>query len=241
MNDHIAVIIPCFNHAYVLRRTLKALTKQTVQPAEVVVVDDCSTDDPELIVNEFNKKLPIKFLRFRHNRGAPAARNEGAKETVSPYLLFLDADAELVPDALEAMMKALEDRPETDFAYADFYWGRKRFRGREFDPDQLKKRNWIHTSSLIRRSVFPGFDETLKKFQDWDLWLTLAKQGVKGVWIDRPLFRIEPRRRGTGMSFWLPSIAHRLPWPMLGWMPSEIRRYREAEQILRTKHSLTKA
>lgn len=253
----IAVIIPCYNHTNVLRRTLEALKKQTHPVKEVVVVDDGSSDHPfEVVKQVFPEAVdlgvidpkagdaravthaPMAFVRLSQNFGAPTARNVGGSLTVSPYVLFLDADAELDPRALETFLQALEDHPEAEYAYANFRWGNRLFKSRTFDPDFLKQANYIHTSSLIRRAAFPGFDQSLKKFQDWDLWLTMAKQGKPGVWVDRILYRVEPRERGKGMSTWLPSFLHHLPWPICGWMPAEIRRYRAAEHIIRSKHGI---
>lgn len=255
----IAVVIPCYNHTNVLRRTLEALKKQTHPVKEVVVVDDASSDTPfEIMKQVFPEAVDLgiadpadrrldrsnsgverpSYIRLAKNSGAPVARNLGASLTSSPFIIFLDADAELVPTALERFLQALDHHPEAEYAYANFRWGRRLFKSRTFDPDFLKRANFIHTSSLIRRSAFPGFDESLKKFQDWDLWLTMAKQGKPGVWIDDVLYRVEPRERGKGMSTWLPSFLHGLPWPILGWMPDEIRRYRAAEQIIRKKHGI---
>lgn len=233
----IAVVIPCYNHTNVLRRTLESLSRQTLQPTEVVVIDDASVDHPQIVVQEFEARMPIRFIRFDANRGAPAARNEGARQTVSPFILFLDADAELVPHALAQFASALEDHPDAAFAYSNLHWGARPFRAKPFDVSELKRRNFIHTSSLIRRDAFPGFDESIKKLQDWDLWLAMAEQGLKGVWIDEFLYRIEPRREG-GISKWLPSTIHRIPWPIFGWMPQEIRKYRAAERIIREKHRI---
>ncbi len=235
----VAVVIPCFNHANSLRRTLQKLTCQTLKPTEVVIVDDGSTDDPASVAMEFSARssLPIRFVRFDINLGAPTARNHGFRMTSAPFVLFLDADAELVPQALETMRRELQAQPEADFCYANFWWGLKSIRSRAFDPDALQERNFIHTSSLIRRVAFLGFDETLKKFQDWDLWLTMAERGRHGVWIDDYLYRIEPRR--DGYSLWLPRIVYALPWPLFGWMPQAIRKYRTAEDIIRKKHHLS--
>lgn len=235
MND-ISIVIPCYNHAKDLQRTLEALVRQTRPAKEIVVVDDFSTDDPESVVKKFEGRLPISFLRLRHNHGAPYARNEGSRLTSATYIMFLDADAELVPDALESFATKLDEHPESDFAYSSFWWGKKRFVGQPFDVEALKIRNYITTSTLIRRSAFPGFDETLKKFQDWDLWLTMAQSGSHGIWIERELFRITPRKEG--MSRWMPKIAYRIPWHILGFTPQEIRIYREAEAIIQKKHHL---
>jgi glycosyltransferase involved in cell wall biosynthesis len=221
----ISVIIPVYNHATNLARCLSSLKRQTFQDFETIIVDDGSS-------------VPVEqaTVRFEVNRGAPAARNEGFRRSSGAFVIFLDADAELKSDALAVMLQTLLDHPETAFAYPSFYWGWKLFRGQPFDVHALRKRNYIHTSALIRREAFCGFDESLKKFQDWDLFLTLAAQGKMGIWIDRALFRLTQRR--DGMSTWLPSIVHRLPWPILGWMPHEIRRARMAEAIIRQKHGL---
>ncbi|MFA5936186.1 MAG: glycosyltransferase family A protein [Patescibacteria group bacterium] len=235
-HEDIAVVIPCYNHANILRRTLEALCRETVKPVEVVVVDDASQDDPGSIVREFEEMLPIRFVRLDSHGGAPKARNEGAGRTTAPLLLFLDADAQLVPEALEEMRNLLEKHPEASFAYSNFLWGAKRFRGRIFDREALRQQNYIHTSSLLRRADFPGFDETLTKFQDWDLWLTMAENGKIGVWIDRDLYRIQPREQG--MSKWMPKIAYMIPWQKLGFQPKEVGRYREAEAIVKKKHGI---
>jgi glycosyltransferase involved in cell wall biosynthesis len=231
----IAVVIPCYDHAAELEKTLQALAEQTLQPKEVVVVDDCSGDDPKAVVEKYHDRLNISYHRLPTNQGAPAARNTGSDLTTAPYIIFLDADAELEPQALDVLRRTLTKHPEAAFAYSNFYWGKKLFRGKPWDAEALRKLNWIHTSSLLRRSAFPRFDEDLKKFQDWDLWLTMAEQGGSGIWVDEALFRVTERK--TGISRWLPSFVHKLPWPILGWMPLEIKRYREAESIIRKKHS----
>jgi hypothetical protein len=115
-------------------------------------------------------------------------------------------------------------------------WGKKKFSLHEFDGEALKKMNYITSTTLIRRAHFPGWDEKLKKFQDWDLWLTMSKQGHAGVWIPELLFTVKPRR--TGISSWLPSFMYKIPWHRLGWMPKTIRKYNEALKIIKKKHCL---
>jgi len=237
----ISVIIPVYNHAEELVACLHSLEKQTYRPLEIIVVDDGSADRPfERLARE---SFPVSYetVKLEANRGAPAARNEGFKRSHGGYVMFLDADAVLVPEAIKELVRALVADPSAAFAYSSFYFGRKFFRGMPFNAAELRKNNYIHTSGLIRREAFPGFDESLKKFQDWDLWLTIAERGGSGVWIDKPLLTLKPRTassRKFGMSQWLPSFVHRLPWPIFGWMPHEIRRYREAEVIIRNKHGI---
>jgi phosphatidylinositol alpha-1,6-mannosyltransferase len=234
----IAVVIPCWNHAVELEKTLEALSHQTLMPKEVIVVDNNSTDNPKAVVEKFKTKLPINSIFYNQKQGAPAARNEGARLTKAPYLLFLDSDVELVSDALQVMRKTLENHPEAAFAYSDFYWSHKLFRGQPWDDQALRHKNWIHTSSLIRRAAWLPFDETLKRFQDWDLWISMSKRGYTGVWIPRPLFKVAEAAREGKISHWVPAFVHRMPWPILGWTPEEIKRYKDAESILKKKHGI---
>jgi glycosyltransferase involved in cell wall biosynthesis len=232
----VSVVIPCHDHAQALERTLAALRAQTFKDIEMVVVDDGSHDRPDEVAKRYTD-LPLRLVTWRENRGAPAARNEGARLTSAPYLLFLDADATLVPEALEKMLTALDAHPEVDFVYSSFHWGDKLFRGKPFDVEALRRTNYIHTSSLLRRSAFPGFDERLKRFQDWDLWLTMTEKGSVGIWVEEPLFTVEPRKMG-GMSHWLPAFMYKIPWEMVGWMPEAVRTYKDAEHGIRVKHGI---
>jgi hypothetical protein len=133
------------------------------------------------------------------------------------------------------MLKTLQEHPEAAFVYSSFYFGWKLFPCFAFDAERLKKMNYIHTSSLMRRAAFPGFDESLKRLQDWDLWLTMGERGQSGVWINKPLFRVHT---GGTMSRWVPTVFYQLSWPILGYTPNRIRRYQEAEKILKQKHHL---
>ncbi len=223
----ISVIIPVFNHAEALKACLRSLEKQTLQDFEIIIVDDGS-DTP--VMNT--------AITFEKNRGAPAARNAGFAEAKGEYVIFLDADAELVSHAFEKLKKALETHPEADFAYSAFKFGFKKFGSFPFDPELLKRTSYIHTSALIRRDAFPGFDEALKKFQDWDLFLTMAEQGKRGFLVKDVLFSL--KAKGT-MSQWLPSLTHFVPWPIFGWMPKSVAKYQAAEKIIRDKHHLPSA
>jgi glycosyltransferase involved in cell wall biosynthesis len=223
----ISVIIPVFNHAAALKACLRSLEEQTLQDFEIIIVDDGS-DTP--VMNA--------AIRFEKNRGAPAARNAGFAEAKGEYVIFLDADAELVPIALEKLKKALDVNPDVAFAYSAFKFGFKKFSSFPFDPELLKRTSYIHTSALIRRDAFPGFDESLKRFQDWDLFLAMAEQGKRGVLVKDVLFSL--KAKGT-MSQWLPSLTHFVPWQIFGWMPKPVAKYQAAEKVIRDKHHLQSA
>ncbi len=235
----ISIIIPVYNHAKELSLCIASLRAQTLPPREVIVVDDGSTDG-SADVAEKEKQYSGPWQRFEvireSNQGAPTARNRGFAASQGSLVLFSDADIEWKPDALEKLSYALKQHPDASYAYSSFHFGWKLFRSGPFDPERLKRVNYIHTSALIRREHFPGFDPALKKFQDWDLWLTMMEQGHPGVWVDEPLFRIQPRR--SGMSHWYPSFMYKIPWQQFGIRIPEVERYKQAEQIIRKKHRL---
>ncbi|HZJ40866.1 MAG TPA: glycosyltransferase family A protein [Candidatus Saccharimonadales bacterium] len=231
----ISVIIPLYNGEKTIVKTLTSLINQTYQDFEVIIINDGSTDNSEVIASSYLQKIQSNnrfFFLSQDNQGAPAARNKGFKESKGEFILFCDADAILAPMALEAMLNNLQRHPEASYAYSSFNWGKKLFRLNEFNPEQLKTAPYIHSLSLIRRVDFPvtGWDESIKKFQDWDLWLTMLEQKKIGIWIPQVLFKILP---GGTMSSWLPSFAYKL----LPFLPV-VKKYQTAMQIIKQKHGL---
>jgi|JI8StandDraft_1071087.scaffolds.fasta_scaffold06141_6 glycosyltransferase involved in cell wall biosynthesis len=236
MTPKISIVIPVLEHRAELRACLASLEKQTEKSLEVIVVDDGSID----VVQQEDLdgvSYPAKLIRFDENRGAPVARNTGLDLAKGEFMVFLDADADLPADALEVLLSILGAHPEASFAYPNFRFGVKAFKSRPYDTEALKEKNYIHTSVLIRKSAAIRFDESLKKFQDWDYFLQLAAQGKKGIWIDRELMVFQ-ERKAAGMSRWLPSFAYDVPWHAIGWTPAFIAWYLKADKIIREKHAL---
>ncbi len=96
----ISVIIPCYNSALWVAATVQSLLAQTRPPDEIIVVDDGSTDNPQVALQELAGR--IRLLR-RENGGLSAARNTGVQAATGDWFLFLDADDTLFPDALERL------------------------------------------------------------------------------------------------------------------------------------------
>lgn len=231
----ISVIIPTYQHATTLPTSLTSLLSQTRKPDEMIVVDDGSSDSTIDVVAPFLDR--VRYIKQAH-QGAPVARNNGCEASRGDLVIFWDADVIGEPTMLEKFEDALQENPNASWAYSSFYWGRRLFKGRAFDPQVLRQRNYIHTTSLIRRDAFPGFDPTLQRFQDWDVWLTMSEQGKSGVFVDEVLFRVvvEPRRPSS--SLWLPRFAYRIPWGKIGWAPKAIRLHDEARSVIFQKHKL---
>lgn len=230
----ISIIIPIYNQADKLGGCLNSILGQNYKNYEIIIVNDGSTDDIEKQKSKIrseNGNIKLKIIDQK-NLGAPAARNRGFRESKGEYLFFCDADVILKSEALAAMIAALKNHPEASYVYSSFLWGRKYFRLGPFSEEKLKKAPGIHTVSLIRREHFPkfGWDESIKKLQDWDLYLTMLAEGHKGVWIDKILFKVSP---GGIMSSWLPSFAYKL----LPFLPS-VKKYKKAVEIVKKKHAL---
>lgn len=231
----ISIIIPVYNGAKTLIATISSIERQTWRDFEVIIVNDGSRDETVAVFEKFSKSNELvnnyHFIN-QENKGAPSARNRGLEEASGDFLFFCDADAVLKEDALEKMMQVLEANPSASYTYSSFYWGSKLFKLWPFDPERLKKMPYIHTMALIRRQDFPvtGWDENIKKLQDWDLWLTMLENGHQGVFIDEVLFKVQP---GGSISSWLPAFAYQA-FPFL----PRVKKYKQALKIVKEKHNL---
>ena len=245
----ISIIIPVYNHAHTIERCLRSIEAQTYRPLEVIIVNDGSTDDFEKVIKSV---IPAKAgirdcvradshfhgndisyqVLHQPNRGAPSARNRGFAESAGEDVIFWDADTIARPGMLEKMMSALQNNPSASYAYSGFKFGWKTMKPVGFDAERLKTVNFIDTTSLIRRADFPGWDENVKRFQDWDLWLTMLEKNKTGVCVPEILYTKIVGGR-AGISAWLPKIFYKLPW-----LSKRAREYGAAKNVVLKKHLL---
>ncbi len=101
----IAVVIPTFNRAHQIEATIQSVLDQSVPPAEIVVVDDGSTDDTESVVARFGAR--VSYVR-QANAGVSAARNHGVALTKAPLVAFVDSDDLWASHKLAVQLTALE-------------------------------------------------------------------------------------------------------------------------------------
>lgn len=230
----ISVIIPVYNHAKELQNASASIFNQTYKDIEVIVVDDGSAPADVQYIKETVAPSygQVKFI-FAEHKGAPAARNCGFKESSGQYIIFWDADITAEPTMLNKMYEALNNHPEASFVYSSFNFGWKKFTCGSFDAKRLQDTNFITTTSLIKRADFPGFDESLEKFQDWDLWLSMADRGKIGFWVPEVLFTI--KTRSTGYSSWLPAIVYKFPWLPI----PALKKYFYWKKIVQKKHNIS--
>src|ERR1035441_5323830 len=107
----ISVVIPAYNRSRFIAETLESVLAQTLQPDEVLVVDDGSTDDTAAIAESF---VPRVRVFRRSNQKQAAARNFGVMQATSEWIAFNDADDLWDPNKLELQMEELARHPEAD-------------------------------------------------------------------------------------------------------------------------------
>jgi len=188
----VSVVIPCYNQAHFLHEAIENALAQTYSHREILVVDDGSTENIAEVAAGYPK---VRYIR-QENSGVSAARNTGLKQSRGEYLVFLDADDRLLPEALEIGVNYLREHPDCAFAagccrliVADGsllddepnhpHVSREHFlallRG--------NYRIWCPGSVIYQRTAFDvvnGFDPSLGPGADYDLYLRIAR--------DSPIF-----------------------------------------------------
>lgn len=107
-----SIIIPVYNTSATLRRTLSSVLNQTFENIEVIIVDDCSTDDSNKILQEYVRRdKRIKILKHKSNKASLSARLSGMKKATADYVLFLDSDDWLELEACQILYEQLIKKP----------------------------------------------------------------------------------------------------------------------------------
>jgi len=201
----IVTIIPLYNGARWIEKSIASVLAQTLQPDEFIVVDDGSTDEGPAIVKRLAQEHPITLLH-KTNGGQSAARNFGVAQAKSALIALLDQDDAWYPTHLEEMVKPFrkDKNLRLGWVYSDFdevdaegYMVTKCLIGELAEHPKRRlirclSENMLITpgASLIRRSAFEavgGFDERLSGYEDDDLFLRLFRAGYDNVFLDRAL------------------------------------------------------
>ncbi|MEK7632310.1 MAG: glycosyltransferase [Patescibacteria group bacterium] len=231
----VSVVIPTYQHANTIGRCIESVLGQTYSPIEIIIVDDGSTDNTAEVLRKFDRKIRVIH---QENAGANPARNRGLAEATGEFVIFCDADVVMKPEMIAHFVHQLQSRPEASYAYSGFRFGWKVFHGVPFSGDALRRMNFVHTTSLVRRKDFPGFDPVIRRFQDWDVWLTMLERQQIGVLVPGVWCNVLIDGESRIGSSWLPSFMYRLPWKYVGWEPARVRKYREAREAIVKKHRL---
>lgn len=117
----INVIIPAYNCRTTLGRTFSSLVAQTDPNFEVIIVDDCSTEDIKSIVDDYTDKLNIIYIRNEQNLGCGMSRQVGIDNATQKFITFLDSDDMFMPYTIETFNSIIEANPDTEYLHSYFY------------------------------------------------------------------------------------------------------------------------
>jgi glycosyltransferase involved in cell wall biosynthesis len=202
----LSVIIPCYNAARTLEAQLEALARQKFAgPWEVVLADNKSTDRSVAIAESFRRRLPrLRVISARARRGAAHARNCGARAARSDLLAFCDADDEVAPGYVAAMVEALAEHPFIGCRY-EFHKLNQRWitachtdcQASEIDRGLFGPHSYAGGGSLgVRKQAHEaigGFDENLPALEDSDYCIRLQRAGFPLHFAPGPLVHVRWR------------------------------------------------
>ena len=202
-----SIVIICHNYGRFLEESINSVVSQTVPAKEIIVVNDASDDETDAVAKKFHDRISYYVVNF-HN--PQKTRNFGLTKATGKYVALLDADDRYAHNYIEELQSAMEKDQSLSLVYADRYnFGDEAVLQKNNIPRQwktfdynytlLRCASYISICALVRREEFTGFDEQIKRGQDWDAWLTYLKGGKKAKRIPKPLFHV--RFHGTNLTF----------------------------------------
>lgn len=198
----ISIVLPTYNGARYLSSAIESCLRQSFSDWELIIVDDCSTDDtPSVIARYQSADERIRVVRHVQNSKLPAALNSGFAIATGELLTWTSDDNEYEPDALLRMSEFLREHPAIDVVYSDYLLideeGRSVGEMRALPPQALVATNAVGACFLYRRRVhdkLQGYDVNLFLAEDYDFWLRASVEFVLHP-LHEPLYRY---RRHSG-------------------------------------------
>jgi glycosyltransferase involved in cell wall biosynthesis len=187
--------MPCFNHARFVVESAEGILRQTLEDLELIIVDDCSSDNSWEVIQDVARKDPrVKAIRHARNQGASKSRNDGLLAANGEFIGFCDADDIWEKDKLRLQVELLRSNPTYDLTYCDSIIidenglpTGKRF-SQLFPPPKLASgslfsellgRNFINMQSVLMRKGCLNrvgyFDEKIKWVEDWWYWVRISR------------------------------------------------------------------
>lgn len=227
----VSVVVSLYNYEAFILESLDSVAAQTHADLDLIVVDDASTDTGAVRVATWIDRHHARFrsarlLRHRRNRGLSATRNTAFAAARTEPVFVLDADNLLYPTAI-AKLAALMARTGAAVTYAQIaIFGQQAHVGNasEWDRERFREGNYVDAMALVRRSAWAqvgGYDALDLGWEDFDLWLKILEQDLRGVFLPEILCRY--RVHGDSMLRTLTDterrkqrvraqLAHRHPW-----------------------------
>lgn len=218
INPRITIITPTYNRAYILPRAIKSILNQTYSNWELIVVDDGSTDDTKIVVDQYTDPR-IKYI-FQKNTGQSAARNAGLRHSTGEWIGYLDSDDELLPLYMESILQWISKYPATLYLLSKCIRHMEMYKDGEMVesyedsvnvPDELTVRDiflrnyylasvgFMHHRSIYSEGII--WDEKLQRSPDWEFFMQIAERFPEQFLYIPEVLALYHRRIGTdGLS-----------------------------------------
>jgi O-antigen biosynthesis protein len=227
----VTVIVPLYNYGRFVAEALGSVRAQSLAKLDLIIVDDCSTDDSVEISLEWVRQNAERFnrlLMFRnqHNVGLGPSRNVGFDAAETRFVLPLDADNRLLPECCERLLTALEGK-DIAFAYPtiqQFGHSFNLINAMPYEPARFIGGNFIDAMALVSKEAWAsvgGYEDMRLGWEDYDFWCRLAEQGFRGTWVQQTLaeYRVHPssmirttRAHPERKQLLLDDMTRRHPW-----------------------------
>lgn len=205
MSVLVSIIMPSYNTDKFIEDTINSVLNQTYQNWELIIVDDCSTDNTNEVVSKFLSDKRIKYLKNEKNSGAAVSRNKALREAKGKWIAFLDSDDLWMPNKLEKQIKFMEDNGY-HFSYTNYeeIGEDSKPLGRLITgPKKITKRKmynycWPGCLSVMYDADVVGLIqiEDIKKNNDYAMWLKVCKK-AKCYLLNETLGQYRKGRKGS--------------------------------------------
>lgn len=194
--DLVSIVTPTYNSAAFIVETINSIRAQTYQNWELLITDDCSTDDTVSIIKKFSEKDDrIKLFILPRNSGAGVARNNSINYAKGRFIAFCDSDDRWLPDKLKIQVESMLLN-NSALSYGSYLVCDENgsFTGIEVCLNKLTYKkilsaNFIGCLTAIYDTVKVGkiFMPTIRKRQDWGLWIAVLRKCKVAVGIKQPI------------------------------------------------------
>ena len=184
MEDLVSIIMPSYNTAKFISETITSVLAQTYPNWELIIVDDCSTDDTDAVIRPYLADDRIRYIKNEENSGAAVSRNRALREAKGKWIAFLDSDDLWLPEKLEKQIAFME-KNRYAFTYTDY---RIRLNGTWLPyiytgPSVVNRRkmyNYCYFSTITvmydREKIGLVQIEDLRKNNDYAMWLQIIEK-----------------------------------------------------------------
>lgn len=187
MSVSFSVIIPTYNRAHMISRTVESVLKQTYPASEIIIVDDASTDNTKSILQKYIDSGKIKYICHERNMERAKARNTGMDNATSNFITFLDSDDIIHENNLGDAKDYIAQNPDAHFIYnfhqlideANNVVWRPRYPNKSMANQKLLTGNLMAAEGVfLSREIYKKYrfeeDSDLIGSEDWELWLRIS-------------------------------------------------------------------